>query len=475
MATIIEDEQLDENAEESQLVGLLAEFDGPKELTAAARKMNRAGFSKFDCYSPFPIHGIDDAMGTKPTRLPFIVLGCAFAGFITAQGMQHFMNGFDYPYIISGKPLYSIPSSLPVTFELSVLFSAFGALLGMLALNGLPQLYNAIFRVESFRGVTSGKFFLGVEAADPQYDDVKTRTFVESLKPSSIEEYYESNESREIPKPFFTILFVLGILALVPPVIIGQFRVIPSNVPRIHPIQDMDMQPKVKAQNTSEFFADGRGMRLPIPGTIPQGGLREDSKFYLGLTSDDVDQATLLPGAKDATGAEVNLNNYPWVTTIPEKIDPITGEVDSSFAINEALMNRGQERYGIFCAPCHGVGGYGDGLVTQRATLLTNNGKGSWIQPVSFHVDAVRKQPDGQLFNTITHGKGKMPGYSDQIPPEDRWAIILYLRALQKSQNASVGELPEGRSEGDLKQLEVGLQAAEPPADEPAPEGDSAN
>jgi mono/diheme cytochrome c family protein len=430
------------NGSKPQLKGLLAEFAGPRELTEAAKVVRRAGFSKFDCYSPFPIHGIDDAMGTKRTILPFIVLACAFLGFFTATGLELFTNAFanyksvitGYTFVISGKPIPSWPSNMPVMFELSVLFSAFGAFLGMLALNGLPALYNAMFRIDAFRGVTSDKFFLGIDACDPQFSEANIRQFIGDLHPLHIHDCYESGESKEIPAIFFKVLGIVGVFALVPLAIVFNLNSTTSNLPRFQIVQDMDFQPKLKTQRASNMFADGRGMRPIIPGTVARGLLDEDSEFHRGLQADKADDITVamtMPDALDAEGKGVKFDTYPWVKEFPEQ-----------FVVSEKLMERGQERYKIYCAPCHGAGGYGDGLVSERAAQLMQSGQAAWVKPVSFHSDAIRNQPNGQLFNTISHGVRKMPAYGGQIPPADRWAIVLYVRALQKSQNASKQDIP---------------------------------
>lgn len=484
MATVADEitqpEPDSEDAVERPLVSYLAEFSGPHELTEAARKVRETGFTKFDCFSPFPIHGIDDAMGTKPTRLPFIVLGAAAIGGLTAISMQLFMNGIQtpfndimnsgygltgYQFIISGKPFISLPSSMPVVFELSVLFAAFGALLGMLALNGLPQLYNALFHVSPFLGVTQGRFFLGIEATDPQFDENRTKGILESLSPVNIEECRDTGESRAIPKQFFVVLALLGVLALVPPAIIAQMIAIPSKVPRMHPQQDMDNQAKVKAQQASSFFADGRGMRPSIPGTIARGNLQADPVMYRGLQaipeSDEIDDEILLPNAKDADGNAQKLDDLPWATDLPEGLNA-----------DLAFLHRGQERYKIYCAPCHGLGGYGDGLVSNRAMQLMETGQSAWVKPVSFHTDPIRIQPIGQLYNTIKHGVRKMPAYGSQIPPKDRWAIVMYVKALQRSQMGSIEEVPEELRDS-LEQIEGAMAPVAAPDDAANPNAET--
>lgn len=449
MATVAEEQETLEEPAAKDMVGILAEFSGPHELINAAKKVNDAGFSKYECYSPFPVHGIDDAMGTKPTILPWITIAAACLGCATAFGLQWFTNGFDYKYIISGKPMSISPANIPVAFELSILFAAIATLLGMLALNGLPKLYNPLHRVDIFRGVTQDKFFLAIETADPQFNEGKVRQFIEKINPVSVTDYYESTESRQIPQIFYSVILTLAIVALIPPVVIAQMWAIPSNKPRIHPIQDMDMQPKLKTQRASNMFADGRGMRPPIPGTIPRGELQADSVMYRGLKSgektDQIPTSMLLPNALNEDGKPVDLKPLPWADDYP-------------IEVSEKTINRGQGRYQIYCAPCHGVKGYGQGLITQQAMTLMTASKASWVPPVSFHASSVKSQPVGQIFNTITHGVRKMPSYGAQITPEDRWAIVLYIQALQLSQDASKDDVPESEVDG-MKEIELAIPA----------------
>lgn len=174
-------------AEERQLAGLMAEFDNVDSVMAAARVVRDRGFSRWDVHSPFPIHGIDEAMGTRRTLLPWIVLGCGLTGLLAGLGLQLFTNSIDYRFLISGKPFFSIPAFVPVIFETTVLFSAFGAVFGMLGLNKLPMLYHPLFRSERFRRVTSDRFFVVIDASDPKFDEVQTAEFLKSFQPLSLE------------------------------------------------------------------------------------------------------------------------------------------------------------------------------------------------------------------------------------------------------------------------------------------------
>jgi mono/diheme cytochrome c family protein len=158
--------------------------------------------------------------------------------------------------------------------------------------------------------------------------------------------------------------------------------------------QDMHDQPKYSAYEGSAFFADQRSARPILEGTIAQGQLNEDEHLHTGRV-----------GGQPAT-------------TFP-------------FAVDDVVMRRGRERYNIFCSPCHGLAGDGDGMVVQRG----------YRRPASFHIDRLRQAPPGHIFDVMTNGFGAMPDYAAQIPVRDRWAIAAYLRALQLSQYAAAAQL----------------------------------
>ncbi|MCE2432364.1 MAG: DUF3341 domain-containing protein [Candidatus Latescibacteria bacterium] len=170
------------------LYGLLAEFDGPDELLKAARDAYAEGYRKMDAYSPMPIHDLSESMGYDKHRVPTIVLICAILGACSGFGLQYWVSVIDYPLNVGGRPLLSWPSFIPVTFELGVLFSAFGALIGMLILNGLPRPYHPVFNVPNFERASGDGFFLCIEAEDPKFDISETRSFLESLKAKKVDD-----------------------------------------------------------------------------------------------------------------------------------------------------------------------------------------------------------------------------------------------------------------------------------------------
>ena len=203
-----------------------------------------------------------------------------------------------------------------------------------------------------------------------------------------------------------TILIALG---SIPFALAAMARAVPSSHTRIHIIQDMDNQPKFRAQHANPLFADGRAMRPLVAGTVARGQLEADDHYNRGVVDND------------------------WATTFPPQVQ-----------VNLDLVYRGQDRFNIYCTPCHGYAGYGDGMINKRAMDLVNLGLNgtTWVQPKNMHEQLIREQPVGQTFNTITNGVRNMSGYAAQIPTEDRWAIVAYVKALQRSQTADLNDLP---------------------------------
>jgi len=172
--------------DERRLWGLLAEFATPDDLVRAAARVRDAGYSKWDAHTPFPVHGLDGAMGIRTTRLPFLVFAAGATGTAGALLMQWWMNAVDYPLIISGKPFNSLPASIPVTFEVTVLLASLTAFIGMLAANALPRLNHPLLASAPFRRVTTDAFFIAIEADDPRFDRVKTEELLVSERATRV-------------------------------------------------------------------------------------------------------------------------------------------------------------------------------------------------------------------------------------------------------------------------------------------------
>lgn len=165
----------------------LAEFDTPGACLRAAEKLHRAGYKSFDTHTPFPVHGMDKAMGLGDSKLGWIVLPIGMSGTLGAFAMMFWMNGIDYPLVIGGKPPGSIPSMIPIMFELTVLLSSFAAVLGMFGLNKLPRHHHPIFYSERFAAFSNDKFFVSVEADDAKWHIDETKALLESTHATHVE------------------------------------------------------------------------------------------------------------------------------------------------------------------------------------------------------------------------------------------------------------------------------------------------
>ena len=169
---------------------LLAEFKSTHDVLHAAEKVRDAGYVHWDTHTPFPVHGMDRAMGLRDSRLGWIVLACALTGLSGAFLMMHWMNGVDYPTIVGDKPPGApgaLPSMVPILFELTILLSAFGAVLGMLHLNRLPRHHHPVFESDRFRLASDDRFFLSIEAEDPKFDVDRTRVLLNEAHAARVE------------------------------------------------------------------------------------------------------------------------------------------------------------------------------------------------------------------------------------------------------------------------------------------------
>ena len=167
--------------------GAMGQFDTAADLYKACEQVRVAGFTRWDAHSPFPVHGLDKAMGLKASKLPWIVLGAGLTGAGLAFFMQTWISTIAYPLIISGKPYFSWQAFIPVTFELGVLFAAFGAVFGMMALNGLPMLWHPLFRSRRFERVTDDTFFISIESTDPKFDAKQTLELLREIGATHVE------------------------------------------------------------------------------------------------------------------------------------------------------------------------------------------------------------------------------------------------------------------------------------------------
>jgi mono/diheme cytochrome c family protein len=403
-----------------KLTHVLAEYETPGALIRAAEKVRDAGYSKWDCHSPFPVHGIDPAMGIKMTRLPLLVFGAGAFGCLFAVFFQYYLNAEVVPtlgrfsgweWTVSGKPFWSSPANIPITFEITVLLAALTTFFAMWGMNRLPQVWHPLFSSDNFLRATDDSFFIAIESGDPKFNQTKTVAFLEEIGALRVEPItiVTGAAERKIPKMVLAFILVTTVMALVPFAFLAKARADTSAKPHVHVIPNMDFQQKVRAQEEFAPFADERGSQPWPAGTVARGpgALAADDHFYRGLA------------------------DKQWAQAFPDQVTP-----------DMAFMRRGQDRFNIYCAPCHGASADGNGAVAVRALALGEDAKG-YVQPTNLVVPEMVRLPHGQIFNTISNGIRTMPGYRAQLPEADRWAIIFYLRALQRAECDARANLPD--------------------------------
>jgi mono/diheme cytochrome c family protein len=491
---------------EKKVHGVVAEYTSVDTLLSACRRVRDAGYEKTDAFTPFPVHGIDKALGIKPTVLPWIVLGAGVTGTATALVMQIWMNSIDYPYIISGKPLLSLPAFMPVAFELTVLFASFGAFFGMWALNGLPKFSNPVFTDPRFDRVTDDRFFLYIDSKDDQFDRGGVEKLLGDTDTDYVQTVVDDDSSDKVPKPFFMMWGLVVSLSIIPLLVVLKMRVSHSSQPRFHVFYDMDFSPAKDAQQYSTLFRDGRAMRPDVPGTVARGEEQANLNYMTGINMEALAAIDPLRAerlvrrlnpyfqgetepAQESIADEAAQSDKPSADkpsadkpsadkpsadkqsqgNEPEQSPRVAGDDDAKKAgesdakpaaakpsvmettlwldsnplvLNEKVLADGRKYFGIYCSVCHGMNGSGNGLVNVRARKIN---AADWIPPSSLHQETLYadKYPAGKLFSTISNGIRKMPGYAGQIKTRDRWAIVAYVRALQLSQNASIEDFKD--------------------------------
>lgn len=173
-------------ANEKREIGLLAEYDSPHAVYSACEKIRDSGFKRFDSYTPFPVHGLDKAMGLGPSYLPWFVLIAGTTGATLAMFFMIWCSVYDYPLNIGGKPVFSIPAFIPITFEVTVLFSGLTAVFGMFALNKLPTFHHPLFNIKNFARATDDTFFVLIESRDKMYERQKVSEFLKNTGAKSV-------------------------------------------------------------------------------------------------------------------------------------------------------------------------------------------------------------------------------------------------------------------------------------------------
>jgi mono/diheme cytochrome c family protein len=373
------------------LFGITALFDTPDEIMHAAERTAKAGYTRYDINTPYPVHGMDRAMNLRQTRLGFFSLAFGLLGTILAVGLMTWITLSDYPLVIGGKPFWSWPAFVPIAFEITVLLTSVLTVVAMIVIYfRFPNNSHPLHDTPYMKRVSSDRFGVCIQADDPRFDESAVRSFLQSVGGREIAPVYFAAEAVAAPPKLFEARFI-GVLVLTALLVSGGTYMALNVMLYMKPFSWMSEQAKLKAQKPSSLFTNGIGMRVPVEGTIARG---------------------FLPYA--FTGQADSAGKY-----LRNPLQPTA-----------AVLELGKTRYRTFCSPCHGNFGNGDSRL-----------RGQFPNPPTLHSDKVRNWPDGNVYHVITEGQNVMPSYAAQIARNDRWAIVHYLRVLQRSQHPKESDL----------------------------------
>ncbi len=366
-------------------------FNNPDAIIHAADETARAGYKKYDINTPYPVHGLSKAMRIPPSKLGYVALFIGLGGVLFAVLAMSWIAIFEYPIVVGGKPFFSLPAFIPITFEVTVLSASIATVVAMLFFFfKLPNISHPLHDTDYMKSVSIDKFGISIQADDPLFNKEQVKHFLNTLNAERITSVYYDDEEINTKHKVFEPKFIMFLIVVA---ILNSAAVyfIYNKVLYMEPFNWMVHQFKMKGQQTSTFFSDGFGMRQPIEGTVSRGNIP-----YLYTNNQ----------------AEASLNMV------------------NSLLPSKANLEKGQKKFNTFCSPCHGYFGKGDSRL-----------RGQFPAPPSLQSEKVRNWKDGDIFHVITVGQNVMPSYASQISAEERWQIILYIRALQRSQNARETDL----------------------------------
>lgn len=368
-------------------------FNTPDEIISAASKTAKKGFKKYDVNTPYPVHGMDNAMQLPPSRLGYVALVIGLTAAMTGLFLMWWTAQIDYPNIFGGKPFFAFPAYVPITFEVMVLSASLATVISLIvAMFKFPNLSHPLHDTNYMKKVSCDKYGLYIEASDPMFNEEEVKAFLAELGAVDIEPIYFDDEEFSIIHNIMAPKFVM-ILLTTAVVVSGSAYFGLNKLMFMTPFNWMMYQEKTIVQEKAGFFNDGYGMRPPVEGTVSRGNLPE----LIG---------------KDPETESVKLVN-PLLPS-PE------------------MFSLGQKKYDIYCSPCHGYHAEGDSRLN-----------GQFPNPPSLHSEKARDWSDGRIYHIITKGQNVMPGYSKQLTIDERWAVVLYVRALQRSLNAKESDLNE--------------------------------
>lgn len=376
-----------------KLFGITALFDNPDSIINAAKKVVSEGYKKFDVNTPYPLHGMDFAMGLKRSKMGFVTLVFGFSGTAFILLFMYWAMSVDYPMVIGGKPFFSLPAFIPITFEFTVLLAALSTVFGMIiAFFNLPYNNHPLHDTEYMKRVSVDRYGLVILAEDPSFDEAKVTELFRGLGATEIQKVYFPER---VSYPVFDTKFITFLIIVALAVSALTYFTL-NKFMYMAPFNWMAEQDKLVPQEKSVFFSDEFGMRRPVEGTVARGFAPYP---YMGIAEP---------------------KEYLVNPVLPTK----------------ASIELGRRKFLTFCSPCHGNNADGDSRL-----------RGQFPSPPSLHTERAINFPDGRIYHVMTNGQNAMPSYAAQVTREERWSIVNYIRVLQRAKNASDADIQEIKKE----------------------------
>lgn len=375
---------------DAKLYAMTGLFDTPDEIMHAAAEATKR-YRKFDVHTPYPVHGMDDAMGLPESPIGWLTICIGTTCMLLMLSFISWISLIDYPNVWAGKPWWNILAYVPILFETTILTGAVLTVIIMFTIVfGLPRNNHPLHDTPYMQRTSDDKFGLCIEATDDAFGEDSSRAFLESIGAKTILPIHydqaEADSGLRLTSPIFLIFIALVIVGGA-----GTSYFLLNRMVFLPPYNWMSVQDKYSAQSANNFFKDGRTMQVPVQGTIPRDYLPEP----------DADKPD-------------DMGKYD-VNPLPR-----TAEVFAT----------GKLQFDSKCSVCHGY--YGEGGNGPNGSRLPSD---AFPAGKSLHSKTVQDWSDGRIYHVITFGQNVMPSYAKQLTKEERWAVVHYIRALQRSLN----------------------------------------
>lgn len=375
---------------EENLYAMTGLFDMPDDIMHAASEASKR-YRKFDVHTPYPVHGMDDAMGLGESPIGWATLFIGTTCMLLMCGFIAWVSLVDYPNVWAGKPYFNLPAYIPILFETTILTGAVSTVLILFfVVSGFPRNNHPLHDTPYMQRTSDDKFGLCIEANDDNFGVDSAKAFLESLGAKNILPVHydvkEASSGLKLTHPAFLVV-IAGVIIAVSGA--GYFAL--NRMVFMAPFNWMSVQPRTVAQARSDVFKDGRSMQRPVEGSVPRG--------YL----------------PDAFKEDMNAAGKLLVNPMPRTAD---------------VFATGKQQFDAKCSACHGY--YGDGQSRLR---------GQFPAGPTLHSSKVKDWKDGNIYHVITFGQNVMPAYAKQLTKDERWAIVHYIRALQRSLSPKESDL----------------------------------